>query len=64
MTDDTPLLIEDLRKKVHTLLSGMTPVERKALRVRFGIDVPGMVGDDDDSIRAIARILARLKKKR
>lgn len=57
MTDETPLLIEEWRKKVHTLLAAMTPQERKALRVRFGIDAPGIAGEDDGSIRAIAHLL-------
>ena len=56
--------IAHLRKEVQSMLSSLSPGEAKALRARFGLDTPSEEDDDEESLRALARELARLKQKR
>jgi DNA-directed RNA polymerase sigma subunit (sigma70/sigma32) len=55
--------IAHLRKEVESLLSTLSPGEAKALRARFGLDTPSDEDDDEESLRALARELTRLKQK-
>jgi DNA-directed RNA polymerase sigma subunit (sigma70/sigma32) len=65
MSDDKGTWAEAIRKDVHSLLAALTPQEAKALRARFGIDEANRVADDEDgTLRALARELAMLKKKK
>jgi DNA-directed RNA polymerase sigma subunit (sigma70/sigma32) len=52
--------MEELRKKVHTYLATLTPEEAKALRAQFGLNKSP--DNEDDSLRALARELSKLKK--
>jgi DNA-directed RNA polymerase sigma subunit (sigma70/sigma32) len=54
--------IEQLRRKVHTLLAALSPEERRQLRVRFGITREPL--PDDDVLTELARDLAVLKSKK
>jgi DNA-directed RNA polymerase sigma subunit (sigma70/sigma32) len=54
--------IEQLRRKVHTLLAALSPEERRQLRVRFGITREPL--PDDDVLMELARELAVLKSKK
>jgi DNA-directed RNA polymerase sigma subunit (sigma70/sigma32) len=54
--------IEQLRRKVHTLLAALSPEERRQLRVRFGITREPL--PDDDVLTELARDLALLKSKK
>ena len=57
--------IAHLRKEVQSLLSTLSPGELKALRTRFGLGTQRPDEDDDEeSLRALARELRALKKKR
>jgi len=57
--------VEAVRKEVHSLLAALTPAQAKALRARFGIKTmePG-AAEEEGSLRALARELAMLKKKK
>ncbi len=61
MKDDKVEPMASVRKAVHAQLMSLTPEEAKALRARFRID-KGTDTEDDD-LRALARELAKLKKK-
>ena len=54
--------MEALRKEVHTHLMNLPPEEAKSLRARFRMEK----GDDaaESDLRALARELARWKKKK
>ena len=56
--------IAHLRNQVQSLLSTLSPGEAKALRARFGLDTPPEEEDDEESLRALARELAALRKKK
>ncbi len=56
--------IAHLRNQVQSLLSTLSPGEAKALRARFGLDTPPDEEDDEDSLRALARELTTLKKRK
>jgi len=58
-----PQWIAHLRKEVQSMLSSLSPGEAKTLRARFGLDTPSEEDDDEESLRALARELARLKQK-
>jgi hypothetical protein len=55
---------DTLRNQVHSYLATLTPQEAKALRALFGLSAAGRSDEDEEPIRALARELARLKKKR
>ena len=57
--------VESIRKEVHTLLAALTPAQAKALRARFGIKTMDPVAaEEEGTLRALARELALLKKKK
>jgi DNA-directed RNA polymerase sigma subunit (sigma70/sigma32) len=57
--------IESMRKLVHEVLATLTPQEAKALRARFGLDAAKPdSGANEETLQALARELAMLKKKR
>ena len=60
--------VEAMRNEVHSFLAGLTPKEAQALRARFGIDTADPPAADEDreeeALRALARKLAMLNKKR
>jgi DNA-directed RNA polymerase sigma subunit (sigma70/sigma32) len=57
--------VEVIRKEVHSVLATLTPAEAKALRARFGIKTMDPVGAEEEAtLRALARELAMLKKKK
>ena len=58
--------IEDLRKEVHAYLAALSPEEGRVLRARFsGLSPVGQSADTgEDAVRALAREIARVKKKR
>jgi DNA-directed RNA polymerase sigma subunit (sigma70/sigma32) len=57
--------MEAIRKEVNSLLAALTPQEAEALRARFGTDDAIRVPDDEEAtLRALARELAMLKKKK
>lgn len=62
MPKPVELDIEQLRRKVHTLLAALSPEERRQLRVRFGITREPL--PDDDVLTELARDLALLKSKK
>jgi hypothetical protein len=65
MTENEREWMDRIRHKVHTLLASRTPEEARALRTRFGIgaaDPPG--ADEEGTLRALARELAMLKRKK
>ena len=64
MSDEQRKSIEGIRKQVHSYLAALTPQEAKALRTRFGFSAAGRPDEDEEPLRALARELARLKKKR
>jgi DNA-directed RNA polymerase sigma subunit (sigma70/sigma32) len=65
MGDEKADWTEAIRSEVHSLLAALTPQEAKALRARFGIDDANRVADDEEgTLRALARELTMLKKKR
>jgi DNA-directed RNA polymerase sigma subunit (sigma70/sigma32) len=64
MSDEQGKSIEAIRKQVHSYLAALTPQEAKALRARFGLSGAGRSDEDEEPVRALARELARLKKKR
>jgi DNA-directed RNA polymerase sigma subunit (sigma70/sigma32) len=54
-----------VRKEVHAILSALTPEEAKSLRARFGLDKAEPSPDEEEAtLRALARELVRLKKKK
>ncbi len=56
---------ESIRKEVHTLLAALTPAQAKALRARFGIKtMDPAVAEEGGTLRALARAIALLKKKK
>jgi hypothetical protein len=65
MNDEQPDWMEAIRKDVHSLLAALTPQEAEALRAQFVIDDANRIPDDDEgTLRALARELAILKKKK
>jgi hypothetical protein len=60
MSDEPERPIDAIRKQVHAYLAALTPEEAKALRTRFGFERE----PDEEPLRALARELAKLKKKR
>ena len=64
MSDERGKSIDAIRKEVHSYLAALTPQEAQALRTRFGLSAAGGSDEDEDPVRALARELARLKKKR
>jgi DNA-directed RNA polymerase sigma subunit (sigma70/sigma32) len=65
MDDEKANWIEMIRKEVQSLLGVLTPREAKALRARFGLDENNRVtGDEEGTLRALARELAMLKRKK
>jgi DNA-directed RNA polymerase sigma subunit (sigma70/sigma32) len=63
--DDERKSLEWIRHEVHTLLAALTPAKAKALRARFGIETAeSIVAEEEETLRALARELALLKKKR
>lgn len=65
MGEESNKAMEDLRKKVHSYLAGLTPEEAKALRARFGLSSTGQSPDtEEEALRALAGELAKLKKKK
>ena len=61
MQDDEFESMDAIRKVVHTYLMNLTPKEAKALRARYKF---GQGKDTDDDLRALARELASLRKKK
>jgi DNA-directed RNA polymerase sigma subunit (sigma70/sigma32) len=65
MSDDKPKSVEAIRKEVRSVLEILTPAQAKALRSRFGIDkAEPSPHEEERALRALARELARLKKKK
>ena len=64
MSDEPGKLTDAIRKQVHSYLAALTPQEARALRARFGLSAAGRSDEDEEPLRALARELARLKKKR
>jgi DNA-directed RNA polymerase sigma subunit (sigma70/sigma32) len=65
MSDDKRKPMEATRKDFHSVLAALTPQQAKALRARFGIDTPGRTPDEEEgALRALARELAMLKRKK
>ena len=62
MQDDEFESMDAIRKVVHTNLMSLTPEEAKALRARYKLD-QGKDAEEDD-LRALARELASLRKKK
>jgi len=58
-------LLGPIRKEVYSLQAALTPEEANALRARFGIDDANRVLDDEEgTLRAWARELAMLKRRK
>jgi DNA-directed RNA polymerase sigma subunit (sigma70/sigma32) len=65
MNDGREKSADAIRKQVLNYLAALTPQEAKVLRARFGISTVDRSNEGDEaSLRALARELARLKKKR
>jgi hypothetical protein len=55
---------EGIRNEFHDLLAALRPQQAKALRSRFGLEADSVQGREEDDLRAIARELAQLKKRK
>jgi DNA-directed RNA polymerase sigma subunit (sigma70/sigma32) len=65
MKHNKPGRVEAVRKQVHSILETLTPAEAKALRTRFGMDLAEQSAEEEgETLRALARELAMLKKKK
>ena len=64
MSDERGKSVDAIRKQVHSYLAALTPQEAKAMRARFGFSAASRSDEDEEPVRALARELARLKKKR
>jgi DNA-directed RNA polymerase sigma subunit (sigma70/sigma32) len=56
--------IEAYRKEIHAALATLTPEQARALRARFGIDGAGAAPREEETLSALVRELAMLKKRR
>ena len=63
MNDDENVPKEVVEREVRLHFAGLTPEQVKALRVRFGLDAPGLdARGEERALRALAKELAVLKR--